>query len=336
LSKLYAQEGQREKQEIIVNAQVRVHEKWSSDNWNAGIYGHALYLILPDSLYVRSVRQKEDLQIQIKADINKMNNIQNEFIEEVFLEMEVAENQDWRRESGLLQPGKHVVPSETTKRVWGDGGFRVFLCHKTEAKKETSAMKARLQLFGVSGFVAHIDIHPTKEWQDEIQNALASMDAFVALLTEEFHDSSWTDQEVGFALSRGVPILAVRLGKDPYGFIGKFQALSCDWITAPKKIVGLLINNPRMLEAYIAAVRSCSSFDEGNLLSEILPDIEQLTEQDAQQLASAFNENGEVRGSFGFKGGKPRLYGEGLAAHLSRATGRKYVLTSAGKMQVIL
>ena len=67
------------------------------------------------------------------------------------------------------------------------------------------------------------------------------MDAFVALLTEGFHDSLWTDQEVGFALSRGVPILAVRLGKDPYGFIGKFQALSCDWADAPKKIVGLLI-----------------------------------------------------------------------------------------------
>ena len=96
----------KKKQEIIVNAQVRVHEKWSGDNWNGGSYGHALYLILPDSLYVRSVRQKEDLQIQIKTDINKMNNVQNEFIEEVFLEMEVAENQDWRRESGLLQPGK--------------------------------------------------------------------------------------------------------------------------------------------------------------------------------------------------------------------------------------
>ena len=63
----------------------------------------------------------------------------------------------------------------------------------------------------MSCFVAHVDIHPTKEWQDEIESALSSMDGFVALLTDKFHESDWTDQEVGFALARGVPIIAVRL-----------------------------------------------------------------------------------------------------------------------------
>jgi hypothetical protein len=50
------------------------------------------------------------------------------------------------------------------------------------------------------------------------------MDGFVALLTTEFHDSDWTDQEVGYALARRVPIISVRMGRDPYGFLGKFQA----------------------------------------------------------------------------------------------------------------
>lgn len=44
LSKLYAQDGNRQFQKIIVNAQIRVHEAWSSDNWNGGTYGHALFL----------------------------------------------------------------------------------------------------------------------------------------------------------------------------------------------------------------------------------------------------------------------------------------------------
>ena len=56
-----------------------------------------------------------------------------------------------------------------------------------------------------------------------------AMDAFAALMTEGFHDSDWTDQEVGFALARGVPVIAVKLGRDPYGFLGKFQALRADW-----------------------------------------------------------------------------------------------------------
>ncbi|MBF8276155.1 MAG: hypothetical protein HW390_1228 [Candidatus Brocadiaceae bacterium] len=43
LSKYYAKEGQKQLQEIIVNSQNRVHAVWSYDNWNGGIYGHALH-----------------------------------------------------------------------------------------------------------------------------------------------------------------------------------------------------------------------------------------------------------------------------------------------------
>ncbi len=227
VSKLYAQEGEQRKQEIIVNAHVRVHEEWSYDNWNGGTYGHALYLTITEALYLGIVRDRNDLQTAIRDDINKAHNIKNEFIEEVFIEMAVAEDKDWRKESGLLMHGKRVITPEAEKRIWSDSGFRVFLSHKTEAKLETAELKQALKLYGISCFVAHEDIHPTHEWQYEIENALSSMDALVALMTEEFHDSNWTDQEVGFAFGRGVPIIAVRLGKDPYGFIGKFQALTC-------------------------------------------------------------------------------------------------------------
>ncbi len=335
LSRLYGQEGERQKQEIIVNAQVRVHEEWSRDNWDGGIYGHALYLLLPENIYLASVRQKDDLQNQIRADINKIHNVQNEFIEEVFLEMEMAEGQDWRRDSGLLQPGKRIVPVDAANRIWGDGGYRVFLSHKAEVKKEAAALKERLHVFDVSCFVAHQDIHPTKEWQDEIENALDSMDAFVALMTETFHDSDWTDQEVGFAFGRRVPLIAAKLGRDPYGFIGKFQALRCTWETAPKGIVGLLITHPRMLDAYIAAVQSCTSFDSGNLLATILPHIDHIAEEQTNKLVLAFNENADVRGSYGFNGKYPAKFGPGLATYLSRATDRKYVVRPSGEMEVV-
>ena len=56
------------------------------------------------------------------------------------------------------------------------------------------------------------------------------------------------------------------------------------------------------LVAYLAAVRRCSSFDRGNQLARVLPDIARLTETQVNQLVSAFNENSELRGSFGFNG----------------------------------
>jgi len=333
LAKLYAQEGRREEEEILVNAQVRVQEEWSYDNWNGGTAGHALFLTLPESLYLGSVRRREDLQTEIRKDLNKVHNCQSEFIEELFIEMEELEDRDWRRGSGLLQSGARIIAPDAATRVWGESGYRVFLSHKADVKKKTAKLKDDLAVFGASCFVAHEDIHPTKEWQEEIENALTSMDAFVALMTDNFHDSDWTDQEVGFALGRGVPLIAVKLGKNPYGFIAKFQALSCQWTEAPVEIAKLLIRQPRMLDAYITALPRCRSFDEGITLSQVLPNIRKLTDEQAARMATAFNDDPQLRGSWGFNGARPSQYGDGLAPHLSRATGHKYVITDSGRIE---
>jgi hypothetical protein len=324
LSKLYAQEGKRQLQEIVVNARTRVHEEWSHDNWNGGTYGHAIYLALPESLYLTAMKQKDGIQNEIREGLNKVHNIQNEFIQEVFLEMDVVEHGEWRKASGVLVAEQRIVPPDATKRIWGEEGFRVFLSHKSEVKKETGVLKEGLHVFGISCFVAHEDIHPTKAWQDEIENALSSMDAFVALMTEKFHDSDWTDQEVGFAVARGVPIIAVRLGQDPYGFIGKFQALSATWSTACEEIAKVMIRNDRMFNAYIHALRKCSSWNNGNTLAKVLDCREELTSTQIDELVKAYNETTELHGSYGFNGSKPSFYGHGLVSHLNRLGSRRY------------
>jgi hypothetical protein len=335
LSKLYASEGERKLQEILVNAQVRIHEAWTSDNWNGGTYGHALFLAIPESLFLRSVKTRADIQKRICADINKLHNFQNESIDEVFLEMEAAEHRNWRKDSGVLLTGKRVVLPDATKRIWGDPGYRVFLTHKSKVKAKASKLKDSLRTFGISAFVAHKDIRPTKEWRDEIENALSTMDALVALMTDGFHESEWTDQEIGYAFGRGVPIIAVRLGVDPYGFIGKFQALSCTWKEASVEIVKLLVQNERMLNFYLQAVRDCTGWIEGNYLAEVLPAMETLSDKQADLLIEAYNESDEVRGSWGFNGTRPSKYGDGLLSHLKRLTQRTYKETSSGKIKVV-
>lgn len=335
LSKLYAQNGKRQFQEIIVNAQIRVHEEWDYDNWNGGTSGHALFLAVPEPLFLSSIEQKGNIESKIKEDLNKLHHVQNEFISAVFLEMEVAEDHEWRKESGLLLAGERVVPPDATMRIWGDDGFRVFLSHKSEVKKETAALKDGLRLFGISCFVAHEDIHPTKAWQDEIENALASMDGFVALMTEDFHDSNWTDQEVGYAVAKGVPIIAVRLGKDPYGFIGKFQALTSTWQTSVEDIVKILIKNDQILSAYIQALRNCPSWDSGNVLARALLGIEKLTAPQIDALVAAYNDTSELRGSFGFNGTKSNAYGPGLVSYLNRLGSRQFKYSSNWLIELV-
>lgn len=324
LSKLYELDGNRELQELIVNAQVRVHENSSFDNWNGGITGHALYLVLPENLFLRSVSTKDEIQESIKIKLNTVHNVQNEFIELVFLEMEVTDEHDWRLDSGLLATGNRQVSETAQDRIWPHDGFRLFLSHKSEYKKETGILKEKLNHFGITCFVAHEDIHPSQAWQDEIENALTTMDGFVALMTPDFNESKWTDQEVGFAFARGVPRIAVMLGKKPYGFMGKFQGLKSSWDDAAGDIAGVLITSDRMFSAYLGELKKCYSFDCGNFLGKLLPNIIALSTNQIDELVAVYNENSELRGAFAFNGSKPLRYGPGLLELLNKLGKREF------------
>lgn len=120
-----------------------------------------------------------------------------------------------------------VAPSADSidSSFWLPGHFRLFLSHVSSFKKETKALQASLKIYGISGFVAHADIEPSREWMREIENALYTMDALAAVLTEGFSDSEWTDQEVGAAIGRGVPVIPIIRDVMPYGFLGKYQGL---------------------------------------------------------------------------------------------------------------
>lgn len=230
----------------------------------------------------------------------------------------------WLRRRPVAETGPRRIPEEVIQRIWPDGGYKVFLSHVSAVRAETGQLKTRLSSFGVSCFVAHQDIQPTLAWQGEIESALHTMDAFIALLTNDFHQSDWTDQETGFAFARGVPIVAVRLGRDPYGFISRFQALNATWDTAPVGIAKLLIKNSGMFDAYIGALRKCPSWASGNILAELLPAIDNISESQVDQLVSAYNETDELHGSFGFGGHNPVYYGPGIVSHLNRLSAREF------------
>lgn len=111
-------------------------------------------------------------------------------------------------------------------KSWNENSFCIFFSHLASDKIRTANLQRIMQnKYNFSCFVAHVDIEPGNEWQIEIEKALNLCDALVALLVPGFHDSSWTDQEIGFVMGRKKKIISVRLGMDPYGFIGKFQGI---------------------------------------------------------------------------------------------------------------
>lgn len=139
-------------------------------------------------------------------------------------------------DSDLIELGEHFGMEFAGKEAshapdiapsyWRDGQLRVFISHLTGQREQAGQVQAALERFGMSGFVAHNDIHPTTEWQIEIETALSTCDLLVALVHPEFVTSKWCDQEVGYALGRGVPVFVVRCGADPHGFVSRFQAFN--------------------------------------------------------------------------------------------------------------
>ena len=133
-------------------------------------------------------------------------------------------------------------------KFWQTNHFKLFLSHLSTFKVKTAQLQKTLKEYGISSFVAHEDIEPTKEWQDEIEKALFSMDALAVILTPKFNESKWTDQEVGVAVGRGVLIIPIRKGLDPYGFIGKYQGMQGEGKTI-RQVAGsvfrILSNHPK-------------------------------------------------------------------------------------------
>ena len=214
-------------------------------------------------------------------------------------------------------------PTERLEQPWDQGGVRAFLSHSSESKAKAAELRDSLQKLGITVFVAHEDIAPAREWQDVILKALDTMQMMILLLTPRFSESAWTNQEVGFALCRRVPIVSIRMGSDPAGFIGKYQSMSGvekAILDIANDVFKMLLGNDDChgvaVKAFITAVERSTSWDNSNRLAEFMPRIKELSSDQETALVQAFNENREVMYSFGFR--------RHLPAQLLRITGNDY------------
>lgn len=108
---------------------------------------------------------------------------------------------------------------------WTSGFLRLFISHLSSNKSRVSALKVELSNWGISAFVAHEDIEASREWRDEVEAGLETMEVLVAVVEPGFKESDWCVQEVGYALGRKLDIIPLRAGLDPFGFFGKYQGV---------------------------------------------------------------------------------------------------------------
>lgn len=186
-------------------------------------------------------------------------------------------------------------------RIWGLGSPRVFLSHKAEYGALASALKDRMGAYQTAVFVAHEDIEPTRTWQAEIERALRSMDALVALLTRHFALSPWTNQEIGVALGRGVPVLTIRIDEDPSGFLGATQSIAGANRTLEELaalLFGAMSNHASLAEPMLLGLvrqwESVQTYDDGGKVMSLLSACRTMPVHLLDRIELAYSENDQL------------------------------------------
>lgn len=189
---------------------------------------------------------------------------------------------------------------------WSPSKVCVFLSHLASDKVRTAKIQKELEEYNISSFVAHNDIEPGLSWQEEIEKALMSCDALVALLVPNFHKSNWTDQEIGCVMGRGKKIVNVRLGMDPYGFIGRFQGiqgLGKSEREIARDIFKVLAISPKtskkMSEAIINKFVHVGSWAEAKENIEMIESLTYLDDSMIEVIKRESLGNSQIRDAFG-------------------------------------
>lgn len=329
LSNFYAQKNLPLQQKLIVNSKYYLEE--NVDSYYEGsrtIYGHAVHFLVSQSIYANVILGLDDFNESLRQSINQLIHssvCEDEYICRVYFELdEGGELQNWRENSGVLIQETSLAQiknQDDLDKIWERGFFKLFISHVSSHKKIAVQLKSTLFNYGISCFVAHEDIEPSSKWQDEIEKALGTADALIPLLIRGFTESKWTDQEIGIAIGRGISVFPIRFDLDPYGFIGKYQAITFkgkaeshsgkELENLARNIFELMFENvatqERIVDAMINKMETSVSFEQTNNLMRYLSKVKVLPLPLVDRLEQAYKSNSQVREAFGAESKLPIL-----------------------------
>jgi len=176
--------------------------------------------------------------------------------------------------------------------------------------------------------VAHDTIQPMSEWRSEILKGLQTMEVMLIFLTDDFQESMWCQQEVGFALGKGVPIISLKLGRlDPPGFISHVQAQRGTIENASRSashlfpLIGKALGQQeRLQDIIVTSFTSSPSWTEARDRFDRMRElVEELTPTQLERIISAYRTSSQLHGSIYLNNRRQRL-----KSFLDDTTGRSF------------
>jgi hypothetical protein len=291
-------QGAESEADILEQARGSLIQTGSQADFGETTDFYTLMLEVPIPTYAKIDEQREGLEKLICRRVQQLVRTEvGKWISEVVISPILAE--DSRPTVNLLEQGEahDEVPS-----FWQKGFFRLFISHTSANKESAHRLKEQIAGYQIAAFVAHDDIEPTKEWEAEIERALRTMDALSAIITPDFFQSHWCDQEVGFAFGRGKLVVPICKEAVPHGFLGKYQGFHTQGLTASavaEKIFDILITHPlttqRMADTLVERMATSASWDNSKRTMSLLEKLPSLNSAQVAKLVQSAEENPEVR-----------------------------------------
>jgi len=200
--------------------------------------------------------------------------------------------------------------------------LKVFISYSHENREIAGMIKEAFTILGIDSFLAHEDIPGGEEWEKEIKEELKNCDIFVPILTNEFKESEWTDQETGAAFIRDATIIPLSLiidGKEavmPSGFIKKIQGLKINLhkdknfeIGERKYTINQLVQtisktltnrqkiSKRVKECFITSLFRSQSFNESNLKSPAISSLKPFSVPQIKMIVFSYVLNTQIFGA---------------------------------------
>jgi len=183
--------------------------------------------------------------------------------------------------------------------------LKVFLSYSTDDKQLAGKIKQQLAFWGIDVFLAHEDLVPSSEWEDEIVRNVESCDVFIPLLTGSFKLSDWTDQESGMAISHSRTVMPLNITRNPHGFLAKYQAFKFDHAALDQSCRDLVLKmkdkkelKSKVQDSFIQSFVTSGNFPDANTRSELLEDIGPYDQSQVNEIIRGSLENPQVYGAF--------------------------------------
>lgn len=85
--------------------------------------------------------------------------------------------------------------------------FRAFLSHSSGDAELVRALRTSVMGLGIEIYLAEHDVRPGLQLSSKVQRQIEGCDAVIVLLTTSGADSAYVQQEIGYALKSGNPVI---------------------------------------------------------------------------------------------------------------------------------